>query len=39
MVLIPSRGWVRGAGFRNVDQAIEHLFRSSPPVLWMRDGY
>ncbi len=39
MVLMPNREWMREAGFRNVDQAIEHLFRSSPPLVWMRDGY
>jgi hypothetical protein len=39
MVLATGRDWIREAGFRNVDQAIEHLFRSSPPILWMRDGY
>jgi hypothetical protein len=39
MVLVPNRGWVRPAGFRNVDDAIEHLFRSEPPIRWHRDGY
>jgi predicted N-acetyltransferase YhbS len=39
MVLVPNRGWIKDAGFRNVDQAVEHLFRSSPPILWVRDGY
>jgi len=39
MVLIPNREWVRPAGFRNVDDAIEHLFRSEPPIRWHRDGY
>jgi predicted N-acetyltransferase YhbS len=39
MVLMPNRDWVSSAGFRSVDQAVEHLFRSSPPILWVRDGY
>lgn len=39
MVLIPNRDWVRHVGFRNVDDAIEHLFRSALPVRWHRDGY
>ena len=39
MVLVPNREWVREAGFRRVDDAIENLFRSSPPVFWHRDGY
>jgi len=39
MVLITNRDWVTRAGFRNVDDAIEGLFRSEPPILWQRDGY
>jgi ribosomal protein S18 acetylase RimI-like enzyme len=39
MVLVPNREWVRPAGFRSVDDAIEHLFRSEPPIRWHRDGY
>ena len=39
MVLFPSRDWLRPAGFRSVEDAIEHLFRSSPPNMWHRDGY
>jgi len=39
MVLIPNREWIGPAGFRNPDEAIEHLFRSEPPILWQRDGY
>jgi len=39
MVLITNRDWVTRAGFRNVDDAIEGLFRSDPPILWQRDGY
>jgi predicted N-acetyltransferase YhbS len=39
MVLIPNRDWLRSAGLRRVDDAIERLFRSSPPILWHRDGY
>ena len=39
MVLVPNREWIRAAGFRRLDDAIESLFRSSPPVFWHRDGY
>jgi len=39
MVLIPNRDWLRTAGFRRPDDAIEHLFRSDPPIMWHRDGY
>lgn len=39
MVLFLSRDWLRPAGFRSADDAVEHLFRSSPPVMWHRDGY
>ncbi len=39
MVLIPRKDWVREAGFRSVEDAIESLFRSSSPVVWYRDGY
>jgi predicted N-acetyltransferase YhbS len=39
MVLIPNRRWLATAGLRNVKDALERLFRSSPPVLWHRDGY
>jgi ribosomal protein S18 acetylase RimI-like enzyme len=39
MVLVTNRDWLRAAGFRNADDAIEGLFRSSPPYLWHRDGY
>jgi len=39
MVLVPNRDWLKGVGFRNVEEAIEHLFRSDPPILWHRDGY
>jgi hypothetical protein len=39
MILIPSRGWLRAAGFANADDAVEHLFRSTPPIRWHRDGY
>lgn len=39
MVLIPNREWIGPAGFRNPDDAVEHLFRSEPPILWQRDGY
>jgi len=39
MVLIPDHEWIAPAGFRNPDDAIEHLFRSDPPILWHRDGY
>lgn len=39
MVLMPNRGWLAPAGLRNADDAIEHLFRSDPPILWHRDGY
>jgi len=39
MVLIPRRDWVREAGFRSVEDAIESLFRSPSPVVWYRDGY
>jgi GNAT superfamily N-acetyltransferase len=39
MVLIPKRSWVREAGFRNVGDAIENLFRSPSPAVWYRDGY
>jgi predicted N-acetyltransferase YhbS len=39
MVLVTNRDWIARAGFRNVDDAIEGLFRSDPPILWQRDGY
>jgi GNAT superfamily N-acetyltransferase len=39
MVLIPNREWLAPAGFRRPDDAIEHLFRSDPPIMWHRDGY
>lgn len=39
MVLITGRDWIAQAGFRNVDSAIDGLFRSEPPILWHRDGY
>jgi GNAT superfamily N-acetyltransferase len=39
MILIPNRGWLRAAGFANADDAVEHLFRSTPPIRWHRDGY
>ena len=39
MVLIPRRSWLREAGFRSAEDAIENLFRSPSPVLWYRDGY
>ena len=39
MVLFPNADWVRQAGFRNPDEAVDHLFRSPIPVMWMRDGY
>ena len=39
MVLFPNTDWIRPAGFRSADEAIEHLFRSPIPVLWHRDGY
>ncbi|MFB3880424.1 MAG: GNAT family N-acetyltransferase [Armatimonadota bacterium] len=39
MVLIPNRDWIGRAGFRSVDAALDHLFRSEPPVVWHRDGY
>ncbi len=39
MVLIPNREWIAPAGFHSMDDAIEHLFRSEPPILWQRDGY
>jgi|GEM_PF-1604580 len=39
MVLVPNRDWLKGVGFRNAEDAIEHLFRSDPPILWHRDGY
>ena len=39
MVLVTNRDWIRKAGFKNLDDAIEGLFRSSPPYLWTRDGY
>ncbi len=39
MVLITSQDWIKRAGFRQVDDAIEGLFRSDPPVMWQRDGY
>jgi len=39
MVLFPNMDWIRPSGFRNPDEAVEHLFRSPIPVLWHRDGY
>jgi hypothetical protein len=39
MVSITSKEWTGRAGFRNVDSAIEGLFRSDPPFMWQRDGY
>jgi hypothetical protein len=39
MVLVPNGEWIRRAGFRDQDDAIEHLFRSPIPVMWHRDGY
>ena len=39
MVLMPNRSWLGPAGLRNVNEAIENLFRSDPPLLWHRDGY
>jgi len=39
MVLIANSVWLRPAGFRSADEAIEHLFRSPVPVVWHRDGY
>lgn len=39
MVSIPNGDWLRPAGFRNADDAIERLFRSPIPILWHRDGY
>jgi len=39
MVLFPNTEWIRTAGFRSADEAIEHLFRSPIPTMWHRDGY
>jgi predicted N-acetyltransferase YhbS len=39
MVLFPNTEWLRPAGLRSPDEAVEHLFRSPIPVLWHRDGY
>jgi predicted N-acetyltransferase YhbS len=39
MVLFPNMDWVRPAGFRSPDEAVEHLFRSPIPAFWQRDGY
>ena len=39
MVLITNKDWVGRAGFGSPDDAIEHLFRSDPPIMWHRDGY
>lgn len=39
MVAFPNRNWLRTVGLRNVNEAVEHLFRSPTPVLWKRDGY
>lgn len=39
MVLVANRGWLKEAGLRNPEDAVERLFRASPPVLWHRDGY
>jgi predicted N-acetyltransferase YhbS len=39
MVLITNREWTGRAGFKKVDDAIDGLFRSEPPILWHRDGY
>jgi len=39
MVLFPNTDWIKSAGLRNPDEAIEHLFRSPIPVMWHRDGY
>ncbi len=39
MVLMPNREWLAAAGLRNLNEAIERLFRSDPPLLWHRDGY
>jgi len=39
MVLIPNRDWLRPAGFANADDAVERLFRATPPIRWHRDGF
>lgn len=39
MVLIANKEWMREAGLRSANDAIEDLFRSAPPILWHRDGY
>ncbi len=39
MVLIANRTWLRETGLRNPEQALERLFRASPPIVWHRDGY
>ncbi len=39
MILVANQGWVREAGFRNTDDAVENLFRSPSPAVWHRDGY
>ena len=39
MVVFPNMDWVKGAGFRSADEAVEYLFRSPIPAMWHRDGY
>jgi hypothetical protein len=39
MVLIPNRDWLRPAGFANAGDAVERLFRATPPIRWHRDGF
>ncbi len=39
MVLIANPAWLKQAGFRTTDEAIERLFRADPPIMWHRDGY
>ena len=39
MVMIMSKKWLRPAGFRNADEAMQNLFFPALPVMWHRDGY
>mgnify|MGYP005844897557 CR=1 FL=1 len=39
MVAITNPRWLRPAGFRDAEEAVERLFRGPEPTLWYRDGY
>jgi GNAT superfamily N-acetyltransferase len=39
MVMVTNKRWVKPAGFRNVDDALQNLFFADPPAMWHRDGY